>query len=269
MLFEIIIFLNLLISAYLIERLGILNITIEGAFLFYNFFLSLLFFFTVPVFLIVLLLIVINTFVSFFLYYVIYQQKKHFYIIGIVFNLFIPFIITSLSLFFFHSKSGFFITLSNQKLILYTLSCFSLVCVLIVFIIMYFTKWGIILRILDQDPEILKEKNISYHVLSYLTIFFSQIFIILASAILIYTLSNYTPSLGLSKGWITLVSLYLAFSKLPLLLIISALFPLLYSFSFQLQNIINPNIALSLPYFFSFFFFIFIAFIKKRLKKPF
>lgn len=185
------------------------------------------------------------------------------FLTALAINLFSSGFISLLSVQFFKTKGVLsfqeFIPLfvSNEKFLRtfcgLPVSCIFLSLVVILWIALYKTKWGIVLTISGKHSQFLDEKGISsktYHLLSWML---AGSFAILYGITFMFRLSSFVPNISSGRGWIALAVVFLGKTNPKGVFAGSLIFTLLEYGIMRLQNIslfqgLSPTIFISIPY---------------------
>lgn len=125
----------------------------------------------------------------------------------------------------------------------------SIVLLLLTYIFIAKTPIGLRIRACGMNATVLKSYGISRSRIKLISFTLSGMFCGLAGAFLSMNLGSYVPGMTAGKGWIALVIIYLAGSKIKYLFISTFIFAVFEAFSIYLQGItkIPADILLTLP----------------------
>jgi len=108
----------------------------------------------------------------------------------------------------FNFAEGLFPTISNVTSF-FALFIPTLICVLFLFPVVKYTKWGLRLVVAGSDPNLLKKKGVNpafYRCSSWLL---AGLFASAAGSVLTMRLSSFVPNISSGRGWIALAAVFL------------------------------------------------------------
>ncbi len=137
-----------------------------------------------------------------------------------------------------------------------------------VFFFVYYTAYGIRLRYVGKNEEILWLNGSNCNIYKTLSWAGAAFFASCAGNALVFRLAAYTPTMGVGKGWIGILSVFLGLKKPHLCLLAVFVFAISeYATGIlQARVAISPTLLLSFPYIFSFVVYLGYSLLYKKRK---
>ena len=108
----------------------------------------------------------------------------------------------------FSFKEGLFPSLTNETS-LFVLFIPAFVCVLVLYPVVRYTKWGLRLVVAGAAPDILKKKGVEPSVYRCSSWLIAALFASVAGSVLTLRLSSFVPNISSGRGWIALVAVFI------------------------------------------------------------
>ncbi|AHH08284.1 ABC transporter permease [Borrelia anserina] len=261
------IFLHSIIFAYLAlgilytERVGLLNISIEGISFLSAFLTSLFIYLGYGIFPSVIITVLINLIFGFFLSLIV-RNGYNIFIAGIGINILCYFLVRILMTSNFDFIPGFSLNIHNDLSIVCFVIFFFIFLGFSIYVISYSRVRIVFEFIRSSDCENILGEQISNDFKSF-AIFISVISSSIAGSFLAINFNVYSYNLGLNNGWLAVCILYIAFAN-PWLIFPIAFFMVFVEYKFfNLQDYVNSYFALSLPFYMAILVNIFVSIFRK------
>ncbi|WP_434756854.1 ABC transporter permease [Borrelia puertoricensis] len=261
------VFLHSIVFAYLAlgilyaERVGLLNISIEGISFLSVFLTSFFIYLGYGIFASVVMTIFISLIFGFFLSFIVVIGYNIF-ITGIGINILCHFLVRVLMKANFNFIPGFSLNISNNFAIIFFVIFFFVFLSFSIYILNYSRVRVVFEFIRSNDYEnILGERTSNYF--KSFAIFVSVISASIAGSFLAINFNVYSYDLGLNNGWLAICMLYIAFAN-PWLIFPSAFLMIFIEYEFfNFQDYVNSYFALSLPFYMAILINVFVSFFRK------
>ncbi|WP_024655485.1 membrane protein [Borrelia hispanica] len=261
------IFLHSIIFAYLAlgilytERVGLLNISIEGISFLSVFLTSLFIYWGYGIFFSVIMTICISLIFGCFLSFIAIYGYNIF-IAGIGINILCHFLVRILMRANFNFIPGFSLNISNNIAIIFFVIFFFAFLSFSIYVINYSKVRVVFEFIRSNDYENILGEQTSSCFKSF-AIFVSVISASVAGSLLAINFNVYSYDLGLNNGWLAICILYIAFAN-PWLVFPSSFLMVFIEYKFfNLQDYVNSYFALSLPFYVAILINVFAALFRK------
>ncbi|ATQ14890.1 hypothetical protein BmHG_00324 [Borrelia miyamotoi] len=261
------VFLNSIIFAYLAlgilytERLGLLNIAIEGISFLAVFLTSLFIYLGYGIPVSGIITIFISLIFGFFLSLIV-RNGYNIFIAGIGINILCYFLVGVLMKANFNFIPGFSLNVSNNFAVTFFTILFFVLLGFSIYILNYSRVRVVFEFIRSSDYENLLGEKISHYFKSF-AIFMSVILASIAGSFLAVNFNFYSYNLGLNNGWLSICILHIAFANPWLVFPISFLMVFLEYKFFNFQDYVNSYIALSLTFYMAILINIFVSIFRK------
>ncbi|AJA90143.1 membrane protein [Borreliella chilensis] len=258
------VFSYLALGALYTERIGLLNVSIEGISYLSIFLTSFFIYFGYGIFMSTIFTLFISFLFGFFLSFLV-KKNYDIFIAGIGINIFCYFFVDYLMKSNFNFIPSFTLNLFGN----FEVIAFIVVFVVFLFITIYVISYSRIRAVFEfissgNYEDILGEK-ISNRFKSF-AIFVSIFTASLAGSFLAVNLNAYSYNLGLNNGWLAICILYIAFSK-PLLIFPISFLVVFFEYQFfHTQEYINSYFSLSFPFYVAIIINILVSLFKKKDK---
>ncbi|UER67503.1 ABC transporter permease [Borrelia sp. BU AG58] len=265
-----IIFIHSLIFAYLAlgalytEKIGLLNISIEGISFLSVFLTSLFIYLGCGIFISIVISLLVSFIFGVFLSFLVVKGYDIF-IAGIGINILCYFLVSFLMRINFGFMPGFSLDLSNSFTVSLLIIFFFVFLCLTIYIVNYSRVRVVFEFIRSGDYENVLGECVSNYFKSF-AIFVSAASASLAGSFLAMSLNFYSYNLGLNNGWLAVCILYISFSNPWLIFPISFLMVFLEYNFFNFQGYVNSYFALSLPFYMAILINILISLFRKNKK---
>nr|WP_267507470.1 ABC transporter permease [Borreliella afzelii] len=242
------------------ERIGLLNISIEGVSYLSIFLTSFFIYFGYGIFISTILTLFISFLFGFFLSFIV-KKNYDIFIAGIGINIFCYFLVDYLMNFI----PSFTLSLSGNFEIIVFIVIFFIFLFITVYVINYSRIRAVFEFISSGNYEDILGEKISSRFKSF-AIFVSIFTASLAGSFIAINLNAYSYNLGLNNGWLAICILYIAFSNPLLIFPISFLIVFFKYQFFHTQEYINSYFSLSFPFYVAIIINILVSLIKKKDK---
>ncbi|QMU99111.1 ABC transporter permease [Borrelia sp. A-FGy1] len=248
-----VIFIHSIIFAYLAlgvlytDKIGLLNISVEGVSFLSVFLTSLFIYWGYGIFMSVIMTLLVSFIFGGFLSLLVVKGYD-IYITGIGINILCYFLVDFLMRANFGFIPGFSLDISSNLAIYIFVIFFFILLGLSIYIVNY-TRVGMVFEFIRSNDyeNVLGERNSNYF--KSFAIFLSLISASMAGSFLAINLNVYSYNLGLNNGWLAICILYISFSNPWLILPISFLIVFIEYNFFNFQDYVNSYFALSLPFY--------------------
>ncbi len=217
------------------ERIGLLNISIEGVSYLSIFLTSFFIYFGYGIFISTILTLFISFLFGFFLSFIV-KKNYDIFIAGIGINIFCYFLVDYLMKSNFNFIPSFTLSLSGNFEIIVFIVIFFIFLFITVYVINYSRIRAVFEFISSGNYEDILGEKISSRFKSF-AIFVSIFTASLAGSFIAINLNAYSYNLGLNNGWLAICILYIAFSNPLLIFPISFLIVFLNINFFTLKSI--------------------------------
>ncbi|WNY66686.1 ABC transporter permease [Borreliella lusitaniae] len=246
------------------EKIGLLNVSIEGISYLSIFLTSFFIYFGYGVFMSTIFTLFISFLFGLFLSFVV-KKNYDIFIAGIGINIFCYFFVDYLMKSNFNFIPSFTLNLSRNFEIIAFIAIFFIFLFITIYVISYSRIRAVFEFISSGNYEDILGEKISNRFKSF-AIFVSIFTASLAGSFISVNLNAYSYNLGLNNGWLAICILYIAFSNPLLILPISFLMVFLKYQFFHTQEYINSYFALSFPFYIAIIINILVSLIKKKDK---
>ncbi|QFI14449.1 ABC transporter permease [Borrelia sp. CA_690] len=264
------IFVQALVFSYLAlgvlytEKIGFLNVSIEGISYLSIFLTSFFIYSGYGIFISTIFALFISFVFGFFLSFIV-NKNYDIFIAGIGINIFCYFFVDYLMKRNFNFIPGFTLNLSGKFEVIAFIVIFFIFLFTTVYIISYSRIRVVFEFIFSGNYEDILGEKISNRFKSF-AIFVSIFTASLAGSFIAVNLNAYSYNLGLNNGWLAICILYIAFSNPLLIFPISFLIVFFEYQFFHTQEYINSYFSLSLPFYVAIIINILVSLIKKKDK---
>ncbi|MBI9100866.1 MAG: ABC transporter permease [Spirochaetales bacterium] len=266
------------------ELSGMLNIALEGLILIGAFFSIIMAAATGSLWLGLILGVLFTVLLATVFGYITLYLKSDVFITGLAVNLLVPGLITIISFHAFGTKGVLIFNqlpelpildggmlngipllgdiLFGHNIFVY----FSLLLVIVFYIIIYRTPFGFRLRASGNNPRAMKALGLKPRHYQLIAIMISGLTCAIAGAFLTFNLEAYTPNISAGRGWIALVVIYLG-NKTPQGILVAAfIFGLTESISNYAQGFLNipADFILAFPFILTVVAMVIMSIINKR-----
>ncbi|AHH12336.1 Nucleoside transport system permease protein [Borrelia hermsii YBT] len=256
-----IIFAYLALGALYTERVGLLNISIEGISFLAVFLTSLFIYLGYGIFVAVVMTIFISLIFGVFLSFLV-RNGYNIFITGIGINILCYFLVRLLMKANFNFIPGFSLNIPNNFAVTFFIIFFFVFLSFSIYVINYSRVRVVFEFIRSSDYENILGEQTSNYFRSF-AIFMSVISASIAGSFLAINFNVYSYDLGLNNGWLAICILYIAFAN-PWLIFPSAFLMLFIEYKFfNFQDYVNSYFALSLPFYMAILINIFVALFRK------
>ncbi|MBB6042929.1 ABC transporter permease [Borreliella yangtzensis] len=246
------------------ERIGFLNISIEGISYLSIFLTSFFIYLGYGIFLATIFTLFISFLFGFFLSFIV-KKNYDIFIAGIGVNIFCYFLVDYFIKSNFNFIPGFTLNLSGNFESIVFVVIFFIVLFVTVYVISYSRIRAVFEFISSGNYEDILGEKISNRFKSF-AIFVSIFTASLAGSFIAVNLKAYSYNLGLNNGWLAICILYIAFSNPLLIFPISFLIVFVEYQFFRTQEYINSYFSLSFPFYVAIIINILVSLIKKKDK---
>ncbi|WKC76044.1 ABC transporter permease [Borreliella valaisiana] len=246
------------------ERIGLLNVSIEGISYLSIFLTSFFIYFGYGIFLATIFALFISLLFGFFLSFIV-KKNYDIFIAGIGVNIFCYFLVDYLMKSNFNFIPGFALNLFGNFEIIVFIVIFFIFLFVTVYVISYSRIRAVFEFISSGNYEDILGEKISNRFKSF-AIFLSILTASLAGSFIAVNLKAYSYNLGLNNGWLAICILYIAFSNPLLIFPISFLIVFFEYQFFRTQEYINSYFSLSFPFYVAIIINILVSLIKKKDK---
>ncbi|BCR21754.1 ABC transporter permease [Borrelia sp. HM] len=247
------IFLNSIIFAYLAlgilytEKIGLLNISIEGISFLAVFLTSFLIYLGYGIFVSVIITVFVSLMFGVVLSFFV-KNGYNIFIAGIGINILCYFLVGVLMKANFNFIPGFSLNISNNFATTFFTVLFFILLGLSIYILNYSRVRVVFEFIRSNDYDNLLGEKTSYCFKSF-AILMSVFFASIAGSLLAINFNFYSYNLGLNNGWLAICILYIAFVNPWLIFPISFLMIFIEYKFFNFQDYFNSYISLSLIFY--------------------
>ncbi|WPM05991.1 ABC transporter permease [Borreliella sinica] len=246
------------------EKIGLLNVSIEGISYLSIFLTSFFIYFGYGIFMSIIFTLFISFLFAFFLSFIV-KKNYDIFIAGIGINIFCYFFVDYLMKSNFGFIPSFTLNLSRNFEIIVFIVIFFIFLFITVYIINYSRIKAVFEFISSGNYEDILGEKISNRFKSF-AIFVSIFTASLAGSFIAISLNAYSYNLGLNNGWLAICILYIAFSNPLLIFPISFLFVFFKYQFFHTQEYINSYFSLSFPFYIAIIINILVSLTKKKDK---
>jgi len=238
----------------LTERAGILNIALEGMILGGSFAALLAFNLTGSSLIGVLAALVAGTLIAMLFNLGTFTLQGNPFISGLGINILVPAVITSVTQRLFGNqgiirpeRAPHLVQPGGVDIFIWI----SLLVIILMLILFYRTRQGLMIRSCGDHTELLISRGISPIRIKKITVLLSGMLAATAGAALSLRLGVFVPGMSAGKGWIALVAIYLGYRKVPGISVACLFFALAEWGANRAQGSmgIPPGLILSFPYF--------------------
>ncbi|AHH10485.1 ABC transporter permease [Borrelia coriaceae] len=261
------IFLHSIVFAYLAlgilytERIGLLNISVEGISFLSVFLTSLFIYLGYGIVASVIITIFISLIFGFFLSFLV-KNGYNIFITGIGINMFCYFLVRVLMKANFNFILGFSLNIANNLAIIFFVLFFFVFLTFSIYIMNY-SKVRVVFEFirLNDCENMLGEQTSNYF--KSFAIFVSLISASISGSFLAINFDVYSYDLGLNNGWFAICILYIAFTNAWLILPSAFMMIFIEYKFFNFQDYVNSYFALSLPFYAAILINVFLSFFRK------
>ncbi|UGQ16003.1 ABC transporter permease [Borrelia sp. RT5S] len=265
-----IIFMHSLIFSYLAlgalytEKIGLLNISIEGISFLSVFLTSLLIYLGYGIFISIVTSLIVSFIFGGFLSFLV-AKGYDIFISGIGINILCYFLVSFLMRFNFDFMPGFSLDLSNSFIISFFVIFFFVFLGLSIYII-NFSRVRVVFELIRAGgcENVLGERT--SNCFKSFAILISALSASVAGSFLAISLNAYSHNLGLNNGWLAVCILYISFASPWLIFPISFLIVFIEYNFFNFQDYVNSYFALSFPFYMAILINVLISLFRKNKK---
>ncbi|MCG8454255.1 MAG: hypothetical protein MI717_13860 [Spirochaetales bacterium] len=237
------------LGGWISERVGTLNISLEGGITLGAFVTAWALQMQFPLSIALSFSLLAGLMIGMFLAFLHLRFMTHLFITGLGINLLIPAVIQTLSQRTFGHKGTLAFSANAETLIL-LITVFILTLPIILGLMMKHSHFGTLIRATGSDQGLLAERGYSVSRIRGMALALSSAAAALAGSLLVLRVGAYVPGMGAGRGWIALVLVWLGFRRPMGILLSTTIFAFLTVFGDLLQGYWNlpPTLFLGIPH---------------------